>query len=273
MKDFVDIRGQSKAIDGIVRAIRERANLLLVGPPGTGKTAMASRVTSLLPPLSDHERTWMLAEVVGLGYRDIDSAKLERAFRAPHYTISELALVGAPWRLHIPRAAACSCERMLPAHQYHNLPPALVGAAGELQLARFGVLFLDELTEFPLRIVRALGHAWRAMPSEIRPLLVGAANVCPCGWRGAAARTCVCSDASIACFQGITDAYAKSLGMTVAAEVVWQPQGSELPPGESSAQLRARINARTEERPKLHLHDPDDACEEVECPWATWKDK
>lgn len=214
------VRGQDSAIASIAQGLRQHSNILLLGPPNTCQTMLARRIPGLLPPLTAHARSWLTAEYVGLGVLSPGDPDLtERPFRAPHHTVSAAALCGVRWMLHEPRAAACSCKRMLPAHPYHNLPPAIVSHAGELQLARFGVLYLDELTEFHRATVAELGQAWRAMSDETRPLLVASAKPCPCGWADRPERECVCSNASIERQRDRITEFSAALGIEITAAV------------------------------------------------------
>lgn len=180
-RDFSDIRGHSPAIlDTIKSAVRSHVAgaptvLLLNGPPGTGKTMIAARVPGILPAMTEHERTWHCAE-----YEAVGMACGGRPFRAPHCTVSVSGLIGGS--------------------------RAVVSRVGELGLARFGVLFLDEMIEFRLSTLEALGHACRAMAG--RPLIAAASNSCPCGWSGSTARECSCSPGAR---KGYADRVAKSL--------------------------------------------------------------
>lgn len=176
--DLSQVRGQASARRALEIAAAGSHNLLLLGPPGGGKTLLARLMPTILPPLTFEEaiETTAVHSVVGL----IDPEKgvvSARPFRAPHHSVSEAGLVGGG---EVPRP-------------------------GEVSLAHNGVLFLDELAEFrrgalealraPLEdgavcIARVRARAW--FPA--RPLVVAAMNPCPCGYRGHPRRSCRCSD-------------------------------------------------------------------------------
>lgn len=219
--DFAELRGQSPAVAVVERAVRERTNVLLLGPPATAKTAIAQRITTILPPLADDARR-VVAEQVALYVPGRAEAELAHPFRAPHHTIPATWLVGA-------RVA--------------EEPTANMRPCGELQLASYGVLFLDELVEFKPFAIKALGNAWRALPTAVRPLIVASASPCPCGWHGSPARECTCPASSIRRRANRIAWFTALLRMTLVAPV--QPLVVcivlDLPPGESSASIRARL--------------------------------
>lgn len=176
--DLSDVRGQSAARRALEIAAAGGHNLLLIGPPGGGKTLLARLLPTILPPLSFDEalETTKVHSVAGLVDPDEGGVSV-RPFRAPHHSVSEAGLVGGG---EVPRP-------------------------GEVSLAHHGVLFLDELAEFrrgalealrqPLEdgqvcIARARARAW--FPA--RPLVVAAVNPCPCGYFGHPRRPCRCSD-------------------------------------------------------------------------------
>lgn len=217
--DFSDVRGQSLSIlDHVKAAVRSHLDgaptvLLLNGAPGTGKTMIARRVTGVLPAPTEHERAWIAAEYEGAG-TPLGRYIGQRPFRAPHHTISEVALVGQPTSLmYTSPSPTCRCKREINGSCFHHTPPrGPVGRVGELGLARFGVLFLDELIEFRLAALESLGRAWLAMAG--RPLIVAAVTPCPCGWAdsGVSGRDCTCSPEA-------RTRYAERIGKALAAIV------------------------------------------------------
>jgi magnesium chelatase family protein len=183
--DLADVRGQLLARRALEVAAAGGHNLLMTGPPGAGKTMLARRLGTILPPLTFDEALECTAIHSVAGTLKAGQGLLsERPFRAPHHTISTVALIGGG---SIPRP-------------------------GEISLAHHGVLFLDEMPEFDRRVLEVLrqpleeGHVTiaRAARTAVFParfVLVGAMNPCPCGFAGDDRRPCRCTPTQIAKYQ------------------------------------------------------------------------
>ncbi len=232
--DLADVRGQLLPRRALEIAAAGGHNLLLVGPPGGGKTMMARRLPGILPPLSFEEALECTAIHSVAGTLTNGSGLLTtRPFRAPHHTISNVALVGGG---PIPRP-------------------------GEISLAHNGVLFLDEMPEFHRRVLEVLRQPLedgrvtiaRAARSAIFParfVLVAAMNPCPCGYDGDERRACHCTPGQIERYRGRLSGPLRDR-IDLVAEVPAVPVTvlADAPPGESSASVRGRVlDARARQR-------------------------
>jgi magnesium chelatase family protein len=222
--DLADLRGQPHLRHALEVAAAGGHSLLMIGPPGAGKSLAASRLPSILPPLAPVEAL-EVARIASACGRLSGATPGGRPFRGPHHTISPAGLIGG------------------------GTPPR----PGEVTLAHRGVLFLDELCEFrrdalealraPLEsgevsIVRA--GSQRSLPCRF--MLVAAANPCPCG-RGEADPDCSCAPLAVQRYQGrLSGALADRIDILAA---VRQPSAAEIGggPGEPSAEVRERVTA------------------------------
>ena len=222
--DLADVRGQLKARRALEVAAAGAHNLLFYGPPGTGKTMLASRLPGILPPLAENE----LIEVAALySSAGLDRVR-QRPFRAPHHSASPTALVGGG----------------------SNPRP------GEISLAHRGVLFLDEMPEFPrsaleilreplengeVRISRA--RAQVTFPADFQ--LVAAMNPCPCGYLGEP--RCRCTPDQIDRYRNkLSGPLLDRIDMQVEVASMSASQLQDAPVGESSESVRNRVRSARE---------------------------
>lgn len=228
--DFADVKGQSHARRAIEVAVAGGHNLLMVGPPGTGKSMIAQRIPTIMPKMSEAEaiETTKIHSASGL-LNETRAFVATRPFRSPHHTISDAGLLGGGT----------------------NPGP------GEISLAHNGVLFLDELPEFrrsTLEVMRQpLEDGWvtisRAAGTVTFPasaLLVAAMNPCQCGFYGDPKRACRCSSTMIQRYrQRISGPLLDRIDLHVEVPLVDYRELSKTEPGESSEAIRQRIeNAR-----------------------------
>lgn len=224
--DFADVKGQ----EAIKRAMEVAAagghNLIMVGPPGSGKSMMAKRLPTILPPLSLSEslETTQIHSVAGKLSRDT-SLIAQRPFRSPHHTISEVALVGGG----------------------QNPQP------GEISLAHNGVLFLDELPEFARSVLEVLrqpledriinvSRARYAVTYPASFMFVASMNPCPCGYYGDPNHHCTCTPGRIQQYMSkISGPLLDRIDIQCEIQAVPFAQLSQMKPGEPSASIRERV--------------------------------
>ncbi len=231
--DLGDVRGQEVPRRALEIAAAGGHNLLFVGSPGSGKTMLAQRFAGILPPLTFDEalETTMIYSIAGLlGGSALVGA---RPFRAPHHTVSPAGLIGGG-----PQARP-----------------------GEISLAHNGVLFLDELLEYPRSVLEGLRQPLedrtvtivRARRAAIYPadfMLIAALNPCPCGYLGSAVRTCICSAAAIGAYRArLSGPLVDRIDLHVDVPALPYHQLAHAEPGESTAVVRDRVaEARDRQR-------------------------
>ena len=226
--DLSELHGQAFARRALEVAAAGGHNLLMIGPPGAGKTMLARRLGGILPPLSFDEsiEATTIHSVAGQ-LRPGVGLLSERPFRAPHHTISDVALVGGG---STPRP-------------------------GEVSLAHHGVLFLDEMPEFDRRVLEALrqpieegritvSRAMRSVAFPARFVLVAAMNPCPCGYHGDQQRACRCTAPQIARYHNrLSGPLRDRLDLIVEVDAVPITELTEGPGGEPSVAVRERVLA------------------------------
>lgn len=224
--DFADVKGQALARRAIEVAVAGGHNMLMIGSPGSGKTMLARRIPSILPPLTVEEALEVsrIHSVAGVAKGE-GGFVTHRPFRAPHHTVSSIGLLGGG---------------------VHPIP-------GEVSLAHRGVLFLDEFAEFPRHALEVLrqpledGHvgvsrAAAACDFPSRFMLVAAMNPCPCGYYNDKTHACRCSQSAIAKYQNrVSGPLLDRIDIQIEVPPVDVRELPFMEPGESSAEIRKRI--------------------------------
>jgi magnesium chelatase family protein len=236
--DFSEVRGQEQAKRALEIAAAGSHNVLMIGPPGSGKTMLARRVPTILPEVSLDEalETTKIHSVAGM-LPPGAALVTRRPFRAPHHTISDAGLIGGG---SYPRP-------------------------GEVSLAHGGVLFLDELPEFRrnvLEVLRqpledgfvAISRAASSLCYPARFMLAAAMNPCPCGWWGDVAHACTCGTLDVQRYRArVSGPLLDRIDLHIEVPAVPYKELSCDRSGESSAAIRERVNrARRLQRERFH---------------------
>lgn len=222
--DFSEVKGQKPAKRALEVAAAGGHSVLMVGPPGAGKTMLASRIAGIMPPMTDKEALEAAAVHSLIGEFHVDKWK-QRPYRSPHHTASGVALVGGGGT---PRP-------------------------GEISLAHHGILFLDELPEFSRKVLEVLreplesgritiSRAARQADFPAQFQLIAAMNPCPCGYYGHQTVACSCSPAQVLRYQDrLSGPLLDRIDMQMHVEALPQDELMKIEEAETSADIAKRV--------------------------------